>query len=64
VLDCHAEECVFVLLVVGGKGVLVSNTSSMLSAHAFANSGSFLLIVAIRLDSRWIRSSLVIMLRE
>jgi hypothetical protein len=23
VLDCHAEECVFVLLVVGSKGILV-----------------------------------------
>src|ERR1700691_25815 len=39
-----------------------SKTSSVSSAHAFAKSGSFLLMVAIRLDSRCMRSSLVIVL--
>jgi putative SOS response-associated peptidase YedK len=34
----------------------------MSSAHAFANSGRFFLIIAIRLDSRCMRLSLVIVL--
>ena len=34
----------------------------MSSAHIFAKSGSFFLMIAIRLDSRCIRSSLVIVL--
>ena len=62
IFDRHAEEHVFVLLVIGSKGVLVGNTSSASSAHAFAKSGSSLLMVAIRLDSRCMRSSLVIVL--
>jgi len=41
-----------------------SNTCSVSSAHALANSGRFFLIVAIRLDSRCMRSSLFIVLKE
>ena len=60
VLDRHAEELVFVLLVVGGKGVLVEQYEFRVIRQAFAKSGRFFLIVAIRLDSRCMRSSLVI----
>ena len=61
VFDDHAEERVLVLLVIGGKGFLVKQ-HAVSSAHVFANSGSFFLMVAIRLDSRCMRSSLVIVL--
>ena len=55
----HTEELV---LVVAAKASWWSNTSSVSSAQAFANSGSFFLIVALRLDSRCRRSSLVMVM--
>jgi hypothetical protein len=60
----HAEKSVPVLLVVGGKRVLVQYDSLNADAHILAKSGSFFLIVAIKLDSLCMRSSLVIALRE
>ena len=62
ILDRHAEQHVFVLLVVGGKGVLVEQHQFGVIRARFANSGSFFLMVAVRLDSRCMRSSLVIVL--
>ena len=62
ILDRHAEQRVFVLLVVSGKGVLVKQDEFRVFRDAFANSGSFFLIVAIRLDSRCMHWSLVVML--
>lgn len=60
VLDSHAKKRVLIFLVVGSKVSWWSRTSSVPSAHTFANSASFFLMVAIRLDSRCIRSSLLI----
>jgi hypothetical protein len=62
VFDGHAEERVFVLLVIGSKGVLVEQHQFRVIGARFREVGSCLLMVAIRLDSRCIRSSLVIVL--
>jgi len=63
VLDRHAEELVLVLLAVGGKGTLVGATPVPChQSTLFAKSGSFFLIAAIRLDSRCMRWSFVIVL--
>ena len=64
VFDRHTEECIFVLLVVGSEGVLVKQHQFMSSAQAFAKSGRFFLIVAIRLDSRCMRWSSVAIPKE
>ena len=59
VLDRHTEELV---LVVAAKASWWSNTSSVSSAQAFANSGSFFSDRRARLDSRCRRSSLVMVM--
>ena len=62
VFDRHAEEHVFVLLVIGSKGVLVEQNQFRFIRARFREVGKLPSMVAIRLDSRCMRSSLVIVL--
>jgi hypothetical protein len=61
-LDRHAEELVFAFLVVGGKGVLVEQHQFRVVRARFREVGKLHSDVAIRLDSRCMRSSSVIVL--
>jgi hypothetical protein len=62
VLDCHAEERVLVLLVVGSEGILVEQHLFRVIRARLCELGKLLLIGAIRPDPRCMRSSSVIVL--
>jgi len=63
VLDRHAEEHVFVLLVVGGKGVLVEQHQFRVIRARFCELGEFPSDGGDQ-GGRCVRSSLVMVLRE